>query len=224
MFRTWLVQDNVTHTKSPNRWEYVFSVMYSNINASPRLQVNALGNIWRGLHEKETKGMLSIWRCSSLVESVRQLMTIPCWRDRQNFGYMDDWTGHGMHRVSQRTLIVSWSLNWLQLYSEVIRIHIVQLEQLVHPLDITAVTEERLKLSFGIRLRNPPTWPSLEKEGKRNKTYTLDALQRAKTVPADFHSILQPEGCQDWVFDSSHVSAVCNAFPKTNLSITVSSP
>ena len=105
------MQDNVTFTKSPNRWAYVFSVMYSNIRSNPPLEKDALGHIWRGLQEKETKGMVDIWRCSLLVERVKELMTIPCWRERKSFSCIEEWTSNGMHRVSKQTFITCQSLN-----------------------------------------------------------------------------------------------------------------
>jgi hypothetical protein len=76
----------------------------------------------------------------------------------------------------------------------------------VYPLDITTVTEEQLKVSHLIRLKSPPTWRSLEKES--NKVYAGEALERAKLVPADFDSVLQPKGFEKWVFDGHHVSSM----------------
>ncbi|KAF8322945.1 uncharacterized protein EI90DRAFT_3019937 [Cantharellus anzutake] len=89
-------------------------------------------------------------------------MTIPCWREWKSFGYVEEWTSNGMHRI-----------------------HIAQLTQLVHPLDITTITEEQLKVSHPIWLKSPPMWRSLEKESNE--------------------VVLQPKGCERWVFDCHHV-------------------
>jgi hypothetical protein len=46
-----------------------------------------------------------------LVERVKELMTIPCWRERKSFSCIEEWTSNGMHRVSKQTFITCQSLN-----------------------------------------------------------------------------------------------------------------
>ena len=103
MFRAWLVQDNMVDGKSPNKWPYIFFVMYSSINSDSSISPGGLGSIWKGLEEKSTKCMVDIWQCRPLTEAIHQLLSMPFLRDCKSVFHVEVWTCGEMHQVSKYT-------------------------------------------------------------------------------------------------------------------------